>query len=238
MDVLTEAVAFLGDPSRYEGPFALQWLLLEHVGYSVAATLLALALALPVGVWVGHRGKGELLATQIANTGRAVPDFGILLLFATLLGLGAAPVLVALTALAIPPILINSYVGVQQVDAQVRDAAWGAGMTSWQVLRRVELPLAVPLIMTGVRTAVVQVVATATLAGAIGGGGFGRLIFDGLALRSFGRVLIASVAVALLALAAEYAMGALERRLTPPGLQRPAAAAGGRARGRPAEQPA
>ena len=219
MEVLTDALAFLADPSNYEGRFGLQNLLWQHILFSVASTLCAMAIALPLGLWVGHRGRGELLVVQVTNTGRAIPDFGILLLFATLLGLGFLPVLIALTALAIPPILINAYVGIRQVDTEVRDAAFGSGMTGWQVLRGVELPIAVPLIMTGVRTAAVQVVATATLAGAIGGGGFGRLIFDGLAIRAFDRVLIASLAVAVLALLAEFGLSRLERALTPKGMR-------------------
>jgi osmoprotectant transport system permease protein len=217
-EIVRDALEFLADPSTYSGRFALQNLLLQHIWFSVAATAAALAIALPLGLWVGHRGKGELLVVQITNTGRALPDFGVMLLVFTLVGLGFVPIFVALTALAIPPVLINAYVGVGQVDPEVRDAAYGSGMTGWQVLRHVEVPIALPLIMTGVRTAVVQVVATATLAGAIGGGGFGRLIFDGLAIRNYERVLVASVAVALLALAAEYGLGGLERRLTPPGV--------------------
>lgn len=220
MEILTEALEFLSDPERYRGQFGLPRLLWQHVYFSVSATIAALAIALPLGFWVGHRGKGELLVVQVTNSGRAVPDFGILLLVAVLLGLGFLPVLVALTALAVPPILINAYVGIRQVDPEIRDAAFGAGMTGWQVLRKVEAPLALPLTMTGVRTAAVQVVATATLAGAIGGGGFGRLVFDGLALRSYGRVLVASVAVAALALLTEFALGAVERRLTPAGARR------------------
>lgn len=218
IDIVEGVVAFLSDPSVWEGRFGLPNLFWQHIWFSLSSTAAAIAIALPLGLWVGHKRKGELLVVQITNTGRAIPDFGLLLLVFTIVGLGFLPVFVALTALAIPPILINSYVGVQQVDPEVRDAAYGSGMTGWQVLRFVEVPIALPLIMNGVRTATVQVVATATLAGAIGGGGFGRLIFDGLATRNFERVLIASVAVAILALAAEFGMARVERALTPPGV--------------------
>lgn len=220
MELLGEIAGYLTDPATYQGRFALHRLLWQHVVFSVASTLVAAAIALPLGLWIGHRGRGELLVVQVTNTGRAVPDFGIILLAFLLLGLGWSPVVITLAALAVPPVLINTYVGVRQVDPDVRDAAFGVGMTGWQVLRRVELPIATPLIMTGLRTAAVQVVATATLAGAIGGGGFGRLIFDALSvgfLRNRERVVVACVGVALLALAAEFGLGSLERRLTPPG---------------------
>lgn len=218
-----EILAYLTDPATYQGRFALHHLAWQHVYFSVAAMVVALAVALPLGLWVGHRGRGELLVVSATNTGRAVPDFGIILLAVMVLGLGILPVVITLAALAIPPVLINTYVGVRQVDADARDAASGMGMTGWQVLRGVELPNAVPLIMTGIRTATVQVVATATLAGAIGGGGFGRIIFDAYAVgfaRHRERVVVACVAVALLALAAEYGLGALQRRITSEGLLR------------------
>lgn len=227
MDLPSEILAYLTDPATWQGRFGLQHLTWQHVYFSVAAMLAACAVALPLGLWVGHRGKGEMLVVSLTNTGRAVPDFGIILLAMLVLGLGLLPVIITLAALAVPPILINTYVGVRQVDADVRDAARGVGMTGWQVLRLVELPTAVPLIMSGVRTAAVQVVATATLAGAIGGGGFGRIIFDAYAVgfaRHRDRVIVACVAVAALALAAEYGLGALQRRFSPPGLRREDAA--------------
>lgn len=224
----SEILAYLSDPATWQGRFGLQHLAWQHVYFAVAAMLTACAIALPLGLWVGHRGKGEMLVVSLTNTGRAVPDFGIILLAMLVLGLGVRPVIITLAALAVPPILINAYVGVRQVDPDVRDAARGVGMTGWQVLRQVEIPSAVPLIMSGVRTAAVQVVATATLAGAIGGGGFGRIIFDAYAVgfaRHRDRVVVACVAVAVLALAAEYGLGALQRRLTPAGLRREDAAA-------------
>lgn len=213
-----EVVAYLTDPATYQGRFGLQHLAWQHLYYSVVSMLIAAAIALPLGLWIGHRGRGELFVVSLTNTGRAVPDFGIILLALLVLGLGVGPVIITLAALAIPPMLINTYVGVRQVDPDVRDAAPGMGMTGWQVLRLVELPIAVPLIMTGVRTAAVQVVATATLAGAIGGGGFGRIIFDAYAVgfvRHRERVVVACIAVAALALAAEYGLGAFQKRLTP-----------------------
>ena len=218
MDLLSAIVAYLTDPATYEGRYALQNLLGQHLYYVVVSTLLAVAIAVPLGLWVGHRGRGELVVVNITNIGRAVPDFGVLIIAFVLLGLNAGPVVVALVALAVPPVLINTYVGVRQVDPDVRDAAEGMGLTGWQVLSQVEMPIALPLIMTGVRTAAVQVVATATLAGYVGLGGFGRLIFDVIAVGvrpNLDRLLVACLAVAVLAVLTELGLGRLERRLTP-----------------------
>lgn len=222
-----EILAHLADPATYAGRFALQNLLVQHLSYTLVATLVAAAIAIPLGLWVGHRGRGELGVVAAANTGRAIPDFGIILIAFIAFGLSSIPVFIALVALAIPPILVNTYVGVRQVDAEVVDAAVGSGYTGWQVLTRVEVPLAVPLVMTGLRTAAVQVVATATLAAYVGLGGFGRLIIDGLAAGAtrgdpppgLARVVIGCVCVALLAVATEVALSRLERAVTPRGLR-------------------
>jgi osmoprotectant transport system permease protein len=226
-DLLAGIAEFLTDPGTYQGRSALQALVLQHLYYTVAGTVIAAAIAMPVGLWVGHRRRGDLLAVSIANTGRAIPDFGIMLLALVVLGLGDGPVLIALVALAIPPILINTYVGIRQVDPDARDAGEGMGMAGWGVLLRVEIPNAVPLIMTGVRTAAVQVLATATLAAYLGLGGLGRLIFDGFAAGvvrgdrpGLPRLVLGSVLVALLAVAVELALGRLEHVLTPRGLRR------------------
>lgn len=233
-DLLSGIAEFLADPDTYRGRSALQLLVLQHLYYTVAGTLIAAAIAMPVGLWVGHRRRGDLLAVSIANTGRAIPDFGIMLLALVVLGLGDGPVLIALVALAIPPILINTYVGIRQVDPDARDAGEGMGMTGWGVLRMVEIPNAVPLIMTGVRTAAVQVLATATLAAYLGLGGLGRLIFDGFAAGvvrgdrpGLPRMVLGSVLVALLAIALELALGRLEHVLTPRGLRRDGREPGG-----------
>jgi osmoprotectant transport system permease protein len=222
-----DVVAFLSAPGTYQGRFALQSLLVQHLYYTLVAALIAAAVAVPLGLWVGHRGRGELGVVAAANTGRAIPDFGIILIAFIAFGLSPIPVFIALVALAIPPILVNTYVGVRQVDADVVDAAVGSGYTGWQVLRRIELPLAAPLIMTGLRTAAVQVVATATLAAYVGLGGFGRLIIDGLAAGAtrgdpppgLARVVIGCVCVALLAVVTEVALGRLERGVTPRGMR-------------------
>lgn len=222
IELLREIAAWLSDPANWQGRFGLPRLVWQHLGYSAGGTIAATLIALPLGLWVGHRRKGELLVVSIANVGRAVPDFGIILIVFLLVGLNVLPILVALAALAIPPILVNASVGIRQVDRDVVEAAEGMGMTGWQVLTRVEIPVAVPLVMAGIRTAAVQVVATATLAAFVGLGGLGRPIIDGYyagfaAARA--RVTIAAVLVALLAVATEYSLAAAERGLTPRGLR-------------------
>jgi osmoprotectant transport system permease protein len=221
------ATEFITSPSTWDGSrYALHLLIVEHIGYAVVSAAVAALIAIPTGLWVGHRRRGELLVTAVANTGRAVPDFGIIILVFLVVGLSNLPVYIALVALAVPPILVNTYVGVQQVEPDVVDAAHGMGLTGFQVLRQVELPIAVPLIMTGFRTAAVQVVATATLAAYVGLGGIGRIIFDGFfagvtrgARPGLGRVIVGSVLVALLAVATELALARLERAVTPRGLR-------------------
>jgi osmoprotectant transport system permease protein len=220
MDALLTALRWLTDPVNYSGQNGIPTRLIEHVQVSVQPVLLALSLALPVGMYIGHRRRFEFLAISIGNFGRAIPSFGILAV-ATVLTyswpgeLGYWPIFVALFFLAIPPILTNTYVGVKGVDRDVVEAARGMGMTESELLLRVELPLATPLIITGLRTAAVQVVATATL-GAIGGfGGLGRYIIDGFSTGDETEILGGAILVALLAIATELCMGALERVLAP-----------------------
>lgn len=222
IELFQEIAAWLSDPENWQGRFGLPRLVWQHLGYSASGTLAAALIALPIGLWVGHRRRGEFLVVSIANVGRAVPDFGIILFVFLLVGLSVLPIVVALAALAIPPILVNTSVAIRQVDRDVVEAAEGMGMTGWQVLTRVELPVAVPVIMAGIRTAAVQVVATATLAAFVGLGGLGRPIFDGYAVgftAARARVTIAAVLVGLLAVATEYGLAAAERGLTPRGLR-------------------
>lgn len=192
----------------------------EHLWISGAATVIALALALPVGLTLGHLGKGGAVAVNAANVGRALPSLGIIALAMPFLGLGEAPAILALALLGIPPALTNSYVAVRQVDRDVVEAARGMGMGGLEVLRTVELPLAAPVVISGVRTAAVQVVATATLAAVIAGGGYGRFIIDGFATGDNAQVLTGAIAVALLTVLVELALEALERAVTPRGLAR------------------
>lgn len=225
MDVLSDLLRFLSDGKRWQGDQGIPNLILEHLGYSLVATLIAGVLALPLALWVGHTGRGDTLLINVANVGRAIPTFGLILTAFVIFGLGVTPVYIALVALAIPPIVANTAVGVREVDRDIREAAEGMGMTGWQVLSRVELPIALPLVMTGLRTSAVQVVATATLAAFVGLGGLGRPIINGLAQgvltndNARSQVIIGAVLVALLAILTEVAFGALERVVVPAGLR-------------------
>jgi osmoprotectant transport system permease protein len=176
-------------------------------------------IALPVGIVLGHYGRFGNLAINISNVGRAVPSFGILVIAFQVFGLGDLPIVIALTALAVPPMVTNSYVALREVDPDVKDAARGMGYRELAQLIRVELPLAVPLIMAGIRTSAVQVVATATLAALIAGGGLGRYIVDGLARSDNPRTLAGALLVAALALATELLLGGLQRVLVPRGIR-------------------
>lgn len=187
----------------------------EHVVLSLVAVSIACVIALPIGISLGHHRRGGTLAAVVANTGRAIPSYALLVLALKVLGLGVTPTYIALVVLAIPPILVNAYAAVSQIDVELRDAARGMGMTGWQSLRSVELPLALPLVMAGVRTGAVQVVATATLAAFIGEGGLGRYIVDGRAVQDNVTVFAGAFVVALLSVLTELGLGAVQRAVSP-----------------------
>jgi osmoprotectant transport system permease protein len=211
---------------------------LEHLRMSAISLVLALALALPVALWLAHTGRGSFLAINASNVGRSLPSLAIIALVFSLPGFGLSQntAIFALVLLGIPPILTNAYVGVREVDRDVVEAARGMGMRGVQILRGVELPLAAPVVMAGVRTAAVQIVATATLGALVGAGGLGLFIVDGIASSDTGRLITGALLVALLAIVIDVGFGVLERAVTPAGLavtQRgePAQRRGGRRRG-------
>lgn len=219
MDFLRTVVDWFAAPSRWQGPDGIPTRLIEHVEISAESVAVAAVIALPVGIALGHVGRFGDLAINISNVGRALPSFGILVLAFLLLGFGDTPIVLALALLAIPPMVTNSYVGLRSVDPDVKDAARGMGYRGLAQLFRVEIPLAVPLIMAGVRTSAVQVVATATLAAYIAGGGFGRYIVDGFATFDYTKLFAGAVLVAALALATELSLSGLERLLVPRGIR-------------------
>ena len=245
MDFVADVIAWFTDAGNWSGGDGVPVRVFEHVWYSVLSSVIAIAVALPIGLWVGHTGRGGELAINIANFGRAIPALGVVVLAVVLAiqgylpfsSLGPVPSILALVLLAIPPVLANAYVGVRQVDPEVVDAAKGMGMTGARVLRDVELPMAMPLVMAGIRTSTVQVVATATLAAFVGLGGLGRYIIDGQQQRNAEEVFAGGILVAVLALATEYGLAALQRLLVPEGLRLQAEAAGaaGAARAEDAE---
>ena len=190
----------------------------EHLLLSGAAMAIALVIALPLGLWLGHRHRGSFLAVNVANLGRALPSLALIAVGFVFLGVGFWSVALALVVLAIPPILTNAYVAVDSVQADAVEAARGMGMTDRQVITRVELPLALPLIFAGIRTATVFVVATATIAAVAGGGGLGDIIVNQAGYGLEG-VVGAAICVSVLALAADGSVGLLQRALTPAGLR-------------------
>jgi len=190
-----------------------------HISLSVCALLIASLLALPAAIWLTRRGGAVALAgINAANVGRTLPSLAVLALVMPVLGTGFAPSLFALTLLALPPILINAYTGLREVDADVIDSARGMGMTPAEILRKIELPIALPVIFAGLRTAAVQVVSGAVLAAFIGGGGLGDYITAGIAMMSMHLLLVGAIPVTLLSIGADALFGTLQKRLTPKGL--------------------
>ena len=219
MGFLGDVVRWFTTASHWRGDAGAVHRLTEHVTMSAASVLVAAAVALPLGIWLGHTGRGGALAINVSNVGRAIPSFAILVIAAQVVGIGWRPAFVALVALAIPPMVTNSYVGMRGVDDDVREAARGMGMTGRESLWQVELPVALPLVMAGVRTAAVQVVATATIAALVAWGGLGRFIIDGIAQRDFVQVFAGAVLVAALSIVTELALAGVQRLVVPKGLR-------------------
>jgi len=208
--------------SHWSGSEGVSARLVQHVELSLVSLAIALVIAVPVGLWVGHRRRFEFLAVSTANIGRAIPSFAVLVLVFVFMvnvwpgiAFGPGPTVVALTLLAIPPILTNTYVGVQSVDPDTVEAARGMGLREREVLTRLEIPLAAPLMMAGIRTAALQVIATATLAALVAGGGLGRFIVDGNAQQDYPQAISGAILVAALALLVEGLLALVERAVTP-----------------------
>lgn len=190
--------------------------LVEHLQYTAGGVLLACLVGLPLGLVLGHLGRGGALAINLSNIGRAIPTLGIVVLFAVSpLGTTLTSLSIALGLFALPAVLTNAYVGMREVDAEAVEAARGMGMSGGQVFRRVELPLAFPLIAAGVRSATLQVLATAVLAAAVGGGGFGRFLIDGLGSQDYPQLQAGAVLVAGTALLVELVLGGVQRLVDP-----------------------
>ena len=233
LTALSDALRWLNDPLNWTNPGGILDRLAEHAVISAAAVALACLLAWPLGLWLGRSGRGGGALVVLSNVTLAIPTLALLtILPLTPIGIGKPATILALTVFAVPPLLATAYTGVREVDPRVREAARGMGMSGAQVLRRVELPLAVPYLAAGFRTAAVQVVATATLAALVNGGGLGQIISTGFGLRSDGQVLAGGILVAALALLVERLLAVAERLVTPAPLRRrtgraaPAGAAG------------
>jgi osmoprotectant transport system permease protein len=228
MNYLSTVFEWLSTGSHWRGSEGVPNRLVEHLQLSWAPIVLAVLIAVPIGLVLGHYRKGEFVAVNTANVGRAIPALSILLLAVLVWGIGSPPsvfrwlgvvslpTFLALLALALPPILTNTHAGIVGVDPTIRDAARGMGMSDREILRQVELPLASPLIMAGVRTSAVAVVATATLAAYVGEGGLGRFIIDGSAINySDPRIFVGALFVAVLAMIVELLLALTQRLIVP-----------------------
>jgi osmoprotectant transport system permease protein len=231
-----EVIDFFTNPANWSGQLGIPNRLFEHLVISGLAIFVATLIGLPLGLYIGHTGRGANLAINLANIGRAVPSYAILVMvlpvtlalapvlgYSPSLGLNFLPILISMTLLAIPPILVNAYAGLQSVDRELIEAARGMGLRERQILRGIELPLASPVIIGGFRTATLSVIATATIGAILSGGGLGRFIFDGLTQGQSGRASIyaGAILVTVLAVSVDLALALVQRRLTPVSLRKP-----------------
>ena len=227
MELFGEGIAWLLSADNWTDPRnGILLRLWEHVSLSAVALLLAAGIGLPLGLWIGHTGRGAAAVVAVANLGRAIPSVGWLgIVFPLTLtalgrgGIGFVPALIALSALGIPPIVTNTYAGMRQVDPELVEAGRGMGMREGQLVARVEVPVALPVILAGIRVSAVQIVATATLAAIVGGGTLGHFIVQGIFVRALDRVVGAAILVALLAILTELSFAFLERGLVSVGLR-------------------
>jgi osmoprotectant transport system permease protein len=229
MDAL---LGFIADGQSWQGGTGIPNRLLEHILLCALAVAVAAALALPLGFYIGHTGRLQLLGINLANIGRAVPSYAVMVMLLPVmlglapvlgydpgLGLRFLPVLLAMVLLAVPPILVATYAGIQRVDRDVIESSRGMGLAERQILARVEVPLASAVIVSGFRIAILQVIATATIGAYLAGGGIGRFIIDGVARRDDGMLYSGVLLVASLAIGTDVVLGWLQRRLTPPGVR-------------------
>ena len=231
MDLIADGVGWLANPVNWQGRDGIPTRLIEHVQLSGVSLLLAIVIALPVGLFIGHTGRGANLAINLANLGRALPTLAVMAIAGSLtvlidpqLGFKLYSTLIGMIVLAVPPILVNSYAGVSGVDRELVEAARGMGMRERQILARMEIPIALPVIVGGIRSGAVQIVATATLGAIFGGGGLGRYLIDGISQGAAapGKIFGGVVLVAALALATEAVFALAQRALVSPGLVAPA----------------
>ncbi len=219
---MPDFLTWMLDAANWSGPDGIPARLLEHLEISGSAVLVALLVGLPIGLYIGHTGRGATAAINIANIGRAIPSYALMgmilpisLAWSPDLGLYVIPTFLAMTALAIPPILIGAYAGLREVDRDLLEAARGMGLRERQVVRQIEIPLAAPVIVGGLRTATLQVIATATIGAILGGPGLGRYIWDGLLNQAYPKVVTGALLVATLAIGMDILLAGLQWALTP-----------------------
>ena len=222
MSFFSFAWNWLKQPQQWHGSEGIPIRILEQLYFTGLALVIAALIAIPLGVLIGHTGRGAVLVVNVANAWRAIPTLGLLVLLAIWIGFSVLAWLVPLVVLGIPPILVNVYEGVGGVDPELKDAARGMGMTPWQQVTKVEIPMALPLILVGLRTSAIFVVATATIAAYIGLGGLGRFIIDGLASDQYGPVAGGALLVVILAVLVLALFAGLSRLVVPAGLRKQA----------------
>lgn len=223
---MPDFLAWFLDSSHWSGSDGVPQRLLEHVEISGLSVLVALLIALPIGLYIGHTGRGATAAINVANIGRAIPSYALMgmilpvsLSLSPEYGLFLIPTFLAMTALAIPPILVGAYAGLREVDRELIEAARGMGLRERQILVGIEIPLAVSVVVGGLRTATLQVIATATIAAILSGPGLGRYIIDGLANQDYAKVVAGAVLVAALAIGVDLLLAGIQWALTPSALR-------------------
>jgi osmoprotectant transport system permease protein len=219
MNLFLDALAWLFDPAQWSGSGSISQRIGEHLWISLVVLLIASAIALPVGAIIGHSGRGRELAIRVSGGLRALPTLGVLTLFGLWIGIGLSAPILALVILAIPPLLAGAYAGFESVDRHTIDAARAVGMRESQIVGKVELPLGMPILVGGIRSATLQIIATATLAAFIADAGLGRFIFEGLKIRDYGEMLGGSILVIVLALVVDGCFAVTQRLVVPAGVR-------------------
>ena len=221
--MITDLVRWFGDPAHWSGPDGIPQRLLEHLGYTALSLVIALVIAVPLGLFVGHTGRGGVALVSVGNAIRALPTLGLVTFLFLLFTESVTSTIIGLVVLAVPPILAGTYAGLQATDHGVVDAAEGVGMTGWQRLWKVEVPISLPLVLGGIRNAVLQLVATAAVAAYVGLGGLGRFLLDGLAILDYAEVIAGALLTTVLAIVLDLLFSLLNRALVPRGVRLAAA---------------
>jgi osmoprotectant transport system permease protein len=226
--MIADLLNWFGDSAHWQGADGIPTRLLQHLGYTLLALVIALVIAVPLGLYVGHTGRGGVLLVGAGNTIRALPTLGLVTFLFLIFTESETATIIGLVVLAVPPILAGTYAGLQATDKGVVDAAEGVGMTGWQRLWKVEVPISLPLVLGGIRNAVLQLVATAAVAAYVGLGGLGRFLLDGLAVLDYTQVVAGAILTTLLAIVLDLILAAAQRALVPKGVRLAAAAASGK----------
>ena len=221
--MITDLFRWFGDPAHWSGPDGVPQRLLEHLGYTFLSLAIALVIAVPLGLFVGHTGRGGVALVGAGNAIRALPTLGLVTFLFLLFTESVTSTIIGLVVLAVPPVLAGTYAGLQATDHGVVDAAEGVGMTGWQRLWKVEVPISLPLVLGGIRNAVLQLVATAAVAAYVGLGGLGRFLLDGLAILDYPEVIAGALLTTLLAVVLDLLFALLNRALVPRGVRLAAA---------------